>query len=507
MRNRKFLRIATLLFLTLSISATIPSKKANKLYISNYENVLGTSLEIKVSATSAQLAEEAETAGLLEIDRLNNILSGYDANSEFSRWLASPKNPVKVSEDLFNVLKLYDKWRVQSGGALDASAQVISAVWKEAEKNDRQPTEDEITAAVQQVKQVHWKLDETNQTALRMDDSPLILNSFTKSYIIDKAADAMMSSKGISSVVVNIGGDIMVKGDHLEEIHISDPKADAENDAPISKLSISNKTVATSGNYRRGEMINGQWYSHIVDPRTGKPAEKVISATVVADNATDAGALATAFNVLSPQESKTLASTIPGTEYLIITSDGKREESAGWKSMENSVKAIAETADKRSLTAADKTWDPNYELQINFELKRIDGFRSQRPYVAVWIVDKNKKPVRSIALWFNKSRYLNDMRSWYSSYYDAFSKQSASVTSTTSATRPPGKYTLKWDGKDDKGQLVKLDAYTVMMEFAREHGTYQLVSRTFDFTKGVNPVTIPGNPEIESASIIYSKKN
>src|SRR3546814_17024824 len=108
---------------------------------------------------------------------------------------------------------------------------------------------------------------------------------------------------------------------------------------------------------------------------------------------------------------------------MIVTSDGKMEESASWKSIEKSVKAVSETTDNRSLTAVVNTWDPNYELKINFELKRIDGFRSQRPYVAVWIVDNNKKPIRSIALWFNKSRYLNDMRSWYSSYYDAFSKQ------------------------------------------------------------------------------------
>jgi thiamine biosynthesis lipoprotein len=77
---------------------------------------------------------------------------------------------------------------------------------------------------------------------------------------------------------------------------------------PLDKLMISNKAVATSGNYRRGQLINGKWYSHIIDPRTGEPAGEVISATVVSPNATDAGALATAMNVLTPAESASTCS-------------------------------------------------------------------------------------------------------------------------------------------------------------------------------------------------------
>ncbi len=146
---------------------------------------------------------------------------------------------------------------------------------------------------------------------------------------------AGFTSSGTTAIVLNIGGDIVVRGTHTEQIQVSNPKADAENDAPISiRYRINNKAVATSGNYRRGELVNGQWHSHIVDPRTGLPADKIISATVVADNPADAGALATAFNVLTPEESKILAATVPHAEFMLITSDGKRVESKGWKNME-----------------------------------------------------------------------------------------------------------------------------------------------------------------------------
>jgi FAD:protein FMN transferase len=497
--------ICGLLLLIICSSATTPPAKISNIYVSDYENVLGTSLELKVAALSPAQAEVAENTAMNEIDRLNKILSGYDASSEFSLWLHSEKKVTKISPELFEVLNLFDKWRVQSGGALDASAEVIGQVWKAAAKRNQQPTPAELATAVATVKQVHWKLNEKDHTVLRLDDAPLMLNSFVKSYVMSKACDAALVSGGITGVVMNIGGDIVVRGDHTEQIQVSNPKADAENDAPISRLMISNKTVATSGNYRRGELVNGQWHSHIVDPRTGLPADKVISATVVADNATDAGALATAFNVLTPEESKVLAATVPHAEFMLITSDGKRVESNGWKALEI---PLAKPVSPKSinLLSADKAWDPNYELLINLELSQIEGMRVHRPYVAVWVIDEDKKPVRSIALWYRKLKYLDEMRVWYDTYYTRFMGEDRSISSTTSATRPAGKYTLKWDGKNDKGELVKRAAYTIMIEVAREHGTYQLITRKMDFTKSLKPITLPANVEVASASLDYVKK-
>ncbi|HWZ14743.1 MAG TPA: DUF2271 domain-containing protein [Mucilaginibacter sp.] len=497
--------ICGLLLVILCSGATIPSAKTSKLYTSDYENVLGTSFELKLVAQSPGQATIAENATLNEIDRMNKILSGYDATSEFSKWLHGDKKPVKISPELFEVLDLFDKWRVQSEGALDASAEVVGRVWKAAAKRNKQPTTSELALAVATVKQSHWVLNHNNHTALRLDDAPLMLNSFAKSYVMNKACDAAFAAGGVTGVVINIGGDIIVRGNHTEQIIVSDPKADAENDEPISRLVITNKAVATSGNYRRGELVNGQWHSHIVDPRTGLPADKIISATVVSNNATNAGALATVFNILTPDESKTLAASIPHTEFMLITSEGKRVESAGWKSLEDRfVKPAIITTNK--YIADDKAWDTNYELKIILELKEIEGYRIRRPYVAIWVVDKDKKPVRSIAVWFNKPKYLWGMREWHVAYYNALTDVGSSVSSTTSATRPPGKYTLKWNGKNDKGELVNKGIYTIMIEVLREHGTHQLMTQELDFTKKITPVSLRPNAEVASASLDYIKE-
>ena len=113
-----------------------------------------------------------------------------------------------------------------------------------------------------------------------------------------------------------------------------DPRADAENSDPLAVLHVGDRAVATSGNYRRGYEIGGQHYSHIVDPRTGRTAEGVIGATVVAPHAVDAGALATAFCVLSPEESRKLAASVPGAEYLLVGSNGVQYVSAGWNGLQ-----------------------------------------------------------------------------------------------------------------------------------------------------------------------------
>jgi len=473
-----------------------------KTYVYDYENVLGTSLQIKISAANQVVADQAEAKALNEIDRLDHILSGYNTQSEFSRWMNGSQKATVISPELFQVLDLFDKWRKRTNGALDPSAEVVTKLWKSAAKENRVPTQTEIDQAVEIVRHAHYILDPENGTAQRLDNAPLILNSFAKSYIINKACDAALGLNGVTAIVLNIGGDIVIKGTHTEQVQISNPRADAENDTAIAKVVLSNKAIATSGNYRRGELINGKWYSHIVDPRTGTPAETVISSTVVADNAADAGALATAFSVLKPAESAKLAATIPAVQYLIFTSKGERIESDGWKALELPV-----TKPAPAVTEANaNTWDPNNELAINIELAEIQGLRVHRPYVAVWVVDKDNKPVRNIALWYNKTRYLDEMHAWYRTYYQSFTDANTNVSSTSSATRSPGKYTLKWDGKDDSGKLVNRGSYTIYIEAAREHGTYQLMEQKMDFAGGFKQVQLTGNTEIAAATLDYRKK-
>jgi hypothetical protein len=251
--------------------------------------------------------------------------------------------------------------------------------------------------------------------------------------------------------------------------------------------------------------IGQKFYSHIVDPRTGQPAGHVLSSTVVAADPSDAGALATAFSVLTPEESARVASSMPGVEYLLIAADGKRIASPGWGRLGAAFAPAA--SEQAAPQAAGDQWDPNYELTVGLELAQIGGGRARRPYVAVWIEDKDHRPVRTLALWHQKPRWLPDLRAWYHANQERTAAQHNDVTaSVSSATRPPGKYTLKWDGRDDSGKPVKPGTYTVIIEAAREHGTYQILRQEMEFTGTPKQIDLKGGTEIASASLDYGRK-
>ena len=112
------------------------------------------------------------------------------------------------------------------------------------------------------------------------------------------------------------------------------------------------------------------------------------------------------------------------------------------------------------------------ELLVKLELPRIDDPRYRRPYVAVWVEDKDKYPVRTIALWFQKPRYLHDMTAWYRDDQVRNLSEGTDISATvSSATRPPGSYTLSWDGKDNAGKLVKAGTYTVVIALPERRGS------------------------------------
>ena len=481
------------------------SRTGRHVYVSNFENVMGTSLEIKVEANSSGAAQQAERAVLDEIARLSKILSGYDPDSEFSRWMRSSSVPTKVSPELVEVLSAFDAWRSRTAGALDASAEAFSAVWKQAARANRLPSAAELQAVSARVRQRHWIADRAASTAIHTSDVPLVLNSFTKSYVVDRAARRALTVRGVEGVLLNAGGDVIVRGDWTQAIGVADPVANADNAAPGAVLAVHDAVVATSGGYKRGFDIAGRHFSHVIDPRTGQPAGHVLGATVVSSDAIEAGALATAFCVLTPAESAALARTVPGVEFALSLADGTRVESPGWRSLAARPESHpALPGPVRTLYAAEQApGTAGWQLTITLELAAM----GRRPYVAVWIEDKDHFPVRTIALWYDrKSRYLPEIRAWYrGDRLRAMAEGSQIVDAVTSATRPAGKYTLQWDGKDNAGKPVRAGTYTVCIEAAREHGTDQVIRQEIDFSGTPKHVVVPGGTEISAAIIDYQQ--
>jgi hypothetical protein len=126
--------------------------------------------------------------------------------------------------------------------------------------------------------------------------------------------------------------------------------------------------------------------------------------------------------------------------------------------------------------------------------------------MAVWIEDRDKFPVRTLALWYNKDRFLPELRAWYrGSRLRSMAGGPDIAHSISSATRPAGKYTLKWDGKDDAGKPVKAGKYTVFIEASREHGGYAVLHQEMDFSGVPQTIPLKGSSEVAAASLEYRK--
>lgn len=492
---------------------------ASERFTFHHEHVLGTSLEIQVEAVSADSAAAAEARILKEIERLARIFSSYDATSELSRWQSRVGTPTTISPELFAVLTDCDRWHQRSAGAFNPAVEALTKLWKAAEKRNTLPTTAELADIVAQVQKPQWTLDTENQTATRLTDGSLSLNAIAKGAIIELASrTATDQQPDVHGVLVCIGGDMRVRGDLVQPIHIANPLNDAVNAAPIATIHVHNRALATSGNYRRGFQIQGQWYSHILDPRTGHPAAGIASATVVADTATDADALATIFNVLSPADSMALAETMPQVDYLLIDTAGRKYQSRGWSELEQpqlfrraavAADQLAQADSEKAPTAKPTAIGGLLELLVKFELAQPSGAQYRRPYVAVWLEDHDDFPVRTTVLWMQTKqpgpRWHRDLLRWYRN--DAVRKLAdgkALIGTISGATRGPGEYKAVFDGKDDAGNPLTPGKYTLFIEVAREHGTYQLIRHPL--TLGDKPIAetkLKSNVEVKSATVEY----
>ena len=294
----------------------------------HYEHVLGTSLELRVIAERESAARRAEAAVLAEVDRLEPILSGWSATSELVGWLATHDVDAPVSPELAEVLHASAAWRKLTGGAFDPSAQAVIDRLR-GDSSDGTAL-DPARALVGGPLAPLWQVDRAAGTARRLTRHAVSLDSIAKGYIVSRAASLGRRVPGVADVLLNIGGDVQHFGERAAAVAVADPFAPAENAPPIAKVRIHNAALCTSGGYRRGFITNGRRVSHIVDPRTGQPAERIASASVLAPDCATADALSTAFSVMAPQESVTLADSLVNVGCLVVEHDGTVTTNAVW---------------------------------------------------------------------------------------------------------------------------------------------------------------------------------
>lgn len=162
---------------------------------------------------------------------------------------------------------------------------------------------------------------------------------------------------------------------------------------------------------------------------------------------------------------------------------------------EESFRGSDSTSSSTSTTVKDS--DTPDELTVAFEFAATGGRRFHNPYIAAWIEDANGELVQTLALWFEQSRHgrrwLDDLRRWYPA--------SGGDTSVSGATRTPGSYTLAWDGASAGGSPAPVGNYTVLVEAAREHGPYSLISADFEWCSSEVSATLSSDGELVGGAV------
>jgi thiamine biosynthesis lipoprotein len=292
--------------------------------------VMGTFARILVIAADANTAKNCIEAAFSELVRIDELMSDYKADSQTSRINRDAyEKAVPVSSDTFEVLQRAVEFSKVSDGAFDITIGPLTQLWRRATDSNSTPSESELAEARARTGYEKLILDADEKSVrFAIDGMRLDLGAIAKGYAIDKAVEAMRNA-GVLGAMVDVGGDIYCfgqppKGRSHWLIGLQDPEKPGEifePTEPMLVLKLVDSAIATSGDYRRFVLIDGQKFSHIIDTRTGISSGKLSSVTIISKSAIDADALATAVSVMGEKKGLALIEKIPETEAILISSD------------------------------------------------------------------------------------------------------------------------------------------------------------------------------------------
>ncbi|SIS68544.1 thiamine biosynthesis lipoprotein [Chryseobacterium piscicola] len=285
------------------------------------QKLMGNMFEIIVVDDRDSVAFEHIETAVLEIQRIENLLTTYKDNSQTHIINQNAGiRPIKVDSEVFELIERSLRISHITDGYFDISYGGIDKSFWNFNRDMKQLPDPELVK--KHLKLVNYKniiLDQENHTVFLKEKGMRIgFGGIGKGYAAEMAK-RVLQEIGVVSGVVNASGDLTTWGTQADGKPWTIGIADPDNAAlPFSYMNITNTSVATSGNYEKFVMIDGKKYSHTINPKTGMPVSGIKSVTIICPNAEIADAMATPVGIMGIDAALNMVNQINHLECIII---------------------------------------------------------------------------------------------------------------------------------------------------------------------------------------------
>jgi len=309
------------ILLILTFALLVSCQPSNREFIRNEGFIFGTTYHL-IYDHSEDLHEDIK----IKFNEFDLSLSTYNKQSIISK--VNRNEPVEVDHFFKTVFQKADEVTQATNGAFDMTIGPLANAWGFGFSNKDSITQELIDSLRLNMGMDKIKL-EGNRVVKTNPDIVLNVNALAKGYGVDVIA-RLLEQHGITNYMVEIGGELRVKGYNQKHSHwrvgidkpMDDPKVMSRDLQEV--ISITNTALATSGNYRNFYYKDGKKYAHTISPYTGYPVQhQLLSASVIAPDCMTADAYATAFMVLGLEKSLEIIKQHPELEAYFISSDGQ----------------------------------------------------------------------------------------------------------------------------------------------------------------------------------------
>jgi len=319
--------------LFLSVAVAGPVQAADDpglLRVEKSAAVMGSTYSVELYGRDRAQLEEAADAALDEARRLDDLLSNYKPESEWSQInQRAALGPLKVSREMYQLLSACLEYSRESDGAFDISVGQLMKVWGFYKGTGHLPHTAEVAAALTKVGYRHVHLDAAAQT-VRFDRPGIELDpgGIGKGYAVDRIVD-ILKRKGIGiALVAASGSSIYGMGAPPSSpqgwaVDIRDPW---NHEKTVATVYLKDMSMSTSGSYEKFFRAEGKIYAHIMDPRTGYPAQGSVAVSVVTERTIDSEAWAKPYFV----NGRRWAAQHQPKNFRIYFCEDRRDQACAW---------------------------------------------------------------------------------------------------------------------------------------------------------------------------------